>query len=265
MNLLKVSFIQTPLYWQDVGANLAMLEEKIWQIAEPTDLIVLPEMFNTGFTMDARHFAEPPDFTTARWMRQMAQQKNAVITGSYMVKSNGKHYNRLCWTTADGEMSYYDKRHLFRMGDEHLTFSKGMKRLIVSYKGWKILPLICYDLRFPVWSRNSFDKKAGSLAYDLLIYVANWPAARTDVWDTLLRARALENQCFCLGVNRLGEDGRDISYDGHSACYSYKGELMNPSSEQPTVQTLELSMRELREFRMKFPAHLDADEFQIML
>jgi predicted amidohydrolase len=263
MDSLNVSFIQTQLYWQDIGANLAMLEEKIWEIHEPTDLILLPEMFNTGFTMDAKRFAEPVNFTTIKWMKQMAQQKNAAITGSYIVKESGNYFNRLYWIHPEGHVEYYDKRHLFRMGDEHLTFSPGDRSVIISYKGWKILPLICYDLRFPVWSRNKINTETQLPEYDLLIYVANWPAPRTDVWDTLLKARALENQCYSLGVNRVGTDGMKVDYSGHSACYSYKGELLNEINSEPSVQTITLDLKSLAEFRMKFPAYLDSDRFEI--
>lgn len=263
MNSLKVTFIQTLLFWEDIGANLAMLEEKIWEIRERTDIIVLPEMFNTGFTMDARRFAEPVNFTTLKWMQQMSKQKHSVIVGSYIVKESGLFYNRLYWINPNGQNSYYDKRHLFRMGEEHLTYTSGSHRLITNFKAWKIMPLICYDLRFPVWSRNRLDAKSQVPEYDLLIYVANWPAPRTEVWDTLLKARALENQCYCLGVNRLGTDGMKVDYSGHSTCYDFKGNLMNKITSEQDIFTVELDLEKLREFRKKFPIYLDADDFQI--
>jgi predicted amidohydrolase len=263
MKSLKVSFIQTFLFWEDIGANLAMFEEKIWEINESIDLIVLPEMFNTGFTMDAQRCAEPINFTTFKWMHQVAQQKNCVITGSYIIKDSGQFYNRLYWITPDGKSNSYDKRHLFRMGDEHLNYTPGKQRLITTLNGWKILPLICYDLRFPVWSRNKLNSSSNTPEYDFLIYVANWPAPRTEIWNTLLKARAIENQCYCLGVNRLGTDGMKVDYNGHSACYDFKGNLMNNISSEPDIITAELDLDALHEFRRKFPVYLDADNFQI--
>lgn len=264
MNSLKISFIQTFLFWEDIGANLAMFEEKIWEINDQVDIIVLPEMFNTGFTMDANRFAEPINFTTFKWMHQMSQQKKSVITGSYIIKDSSHFYNRLYWISPDGANEYYDKRHLFRMGEEHLNYSPGNERLIAKHGEWKILPLICYDLRFPVWSRNKSNLKDNQPEYDILIYVANWPAPRTDVWDTLLKARALENQCYCLGVNRLGTDGMKVDYSGHSACYDFKGHPMNKISSEPDIFTVELDLKLLKEFREKFPAYLDSDKFKIL-
>lgn len=263
MSNLKVSFIQTNLYWQDIGANLAMLEEKLWEIEEETDLIVLPEMFNTGFTMDAQRFAEPEHFTTYKWMHQIAKQKNAIVTGSYIVKSGGEYFNRLYWVSPHGKSESYDKRHLFRMGEENLHYSAGTKRQINSYKSWNILPLICYDLRFPVWSRNRKNAESNLPEYDLLIYIANWPAPRTEVWDTLLKARALENQCYCLGVNRIGIDGMKVEYNGHSACYDFKGNLMNKIHSESDQFFVELDLVALQAFRKKFPAYLDGDNFTI--
>ena len=263
MNLLKTTLIQSDLYWQDVDANLAMFEEKIWEIEEHTDIIILPEMFNTGFSMDASRLAEPMNFKTFRWMNQMAKQKNAAIIGSYIIKEAGKHYNRLYWIDPDGSFDFYDKRHLFRMGNEHLTYTKGKKRMIREFRGWRIMPQICYDLRFPVWSRNQYNPATDTLDYDLLIYVANWPKARKTVWSTLLKARALENQCFTIGLNRTGSDGEGVAYDGHSTVYNYKGEAQNDISNQPTIQTIELNLDELKSFRKKFPNYLDWDGFEI--
>ena len=263
MNTLKTTLIQSDLYWQDVDANLAMFEEKIWEIEESTDIIILPEMFNTGFSMNVEHLAEPMNFKTFRWMNQMAQQKNAAVIGSYIIKESTKYYNRLFWVEPDGNFDFYDKRHLFRMGDEHLTYSEGKKRMIRFFRGWKIMPQICYDLRFPVWSRNQYDKNVGELEYDLLIYAANWPAPRTEVWDTLLKARSLENQCFTIGVNRTGSDEMGISYNGHSAVFDFTGQLLNKVSNKPTIQTVKLNLDELKSFRDKFPAFLDGDRFDV--
>lgn len=239
-----------------------MFEEKIWGIEDSTDVIILPEMFNTGFSMNAKKLAEPVNFKTFRWMSQMARQKDAAVVGSYIVKESGKYYNRLYWVEPDGSFDFYDKHHLFRMGDEQLTFAEGKKRMIRTFRGWKILPLICYDLRFPVWSRNKFDAPSGKLEYDLLIYVANWPAPRTDVWNTLLRARSLENQCFTIGVNRTGKDGMDIAYDGHSCFVDFKGQVLSEISNKPSLQTITLNLDELHSFRKKFPAYLDGDSFE---
>jgi omega-amidase len=261
MQDLKVTLIQSALHWQSIGANLAMFEEKIWQINEPTDLIVLPEMFNTGFTMDAKSVAEPMNFTTFKWMKQMAEQTDAVVTGSFIVKENHNYYNRLVWMRPDGSWSKYDKRHLFRMANEHEHFSGGQEIIIEEIKGWKICPLVCYDLRFPVWSRNKSTN--GELAYDLLLYVANWPAVRIDAWDTLLKARAIENLSYCLGVNRVGKDGNGIEYNGHSTVYGPKGEEIYFEAEKETIKTIVLSKKDLTKFREKFPAQLDADGFEV--
>ncbi|MCK5209074.1 MAG: amidohydrolase [Cyclobacteriaceae bacterium] len=263
MNTLKTTFIQSDLYWQDIDANLAMFEEKIWEIKEPTDVIILPEMFNTGFSMNAKSLAEPMNFKTFRWMNQMARQKDAAVVGSYIVKESTKYYNRLYWVEPDGNFDFYDKRHLFRMSDEHLTYSEGKKRMVCNFRGWKIMPLVCYDLRFPVWSRNRYYRDLGELEYDLLIYVANWPAPRTEVWDTLLKARSMENQCFTIGVNRTGSDGMRIDYNGHSTVFDFKGQPLNEISNKPTIQTVELNLDELKSFRKKFPAYLDGDEFEV--
>ena len=263
MHTLKTTLIQSDLYWQDIDANLAMFEEKIWEVEESSDIIILPEMFNTGFSMNAATLAEPMNFKTFRWMSQMARQKDAAVVGSYIVKEGSKYYNRLYWVEPDGSFDFYDKRHLFRMSDEHITYSEGKKRMIRNFRGWNIMPLICYDLRFPVWSRNRYNKNMNELEYDLLIYVANWPAPRTEVWDTLLKARSMENQCFTIGLNRTGSDGEGIAYNGHSTVYNFKGEALNEISNQPTIQTIELNLNELRLFRKKFPAYLDGDEFEV--
>ena len=262
MSKLKITLIQTDLYWEDVDANLAMLEEKIAQIAN-TDLIVLPEMFNTGFSMNVDKLAEPLNFKTFRWMNQMARLKNAAICGSYIVNEKTNFYNRLYFVKPSGTFDFYDKRHLFRMGDEHRTYTEGKRKMIGDYKGFKILPLICYDLRFPVWSKNRVVSSTGDLEYDVLIYVANWPAPRTDVWDALLKARALENQCFVLGVNRTGSDEMGIDYNGHSALYDYKGTLQNDLSNLPDIYSLEINLDDLTKFRKRFPAYLDWDKFDI--
>jgi omega-amidase len=262
LSTLRTTLIQTDLYWQDIDANLAMLEEKIWQIEGETDLIILPEMFNTGFSMDAEKLAEPMNFRTFKWMNQIAKQKNAAVCGSYIIKESTKFYNRLYFVDPDGGFDFYDKRHLFRMGNEHLTFAQGKKRMVRNFRGFKIMPMVCYDLRFPVWIKNQYDKSSDELEYDVLIFVSNWPAPRTDVWNTLLKARALENQCFSIGVNRTGSDGEGIKYDGNSVVFDYKGQALNEMSNRPEVQTIELNLDELKSFRKKFPVYFDWDQFE---
>ena len=255
MQDLKLTLIQSDIHWHEVNANLAMFEEKIWQIEEETDIIVLPEMFNTGFTMDTS-LAEPMNFTTFKWMKQMAAQTGAVVTGSFIVKDGDECYNRLIWMQPDGIFQEYDKRHLFRMANEHNHFDFGKDRIVVEWKGWKICPLVCYDLRFPVWSRNL------NLEYDVLLYVANWPAVRVSAWDALLKARAIENVSYSVGLNRVGNDGNDIPYNGHSGAYSPKGETI-AFSEKEEIMSISLNAEALFAFREKFPAHLDGDRFAI--
>ncbi|WP_394996012.1 amidohydrolase [Emticicia sp.] len=255
---LKVTIIQTNLYWEEPTANLAMLEEKVFGISEATDLIILPEMFNSGFTMNAAKIAEPMNLTTTRWMKQMAAQTGAVITGSFIVKEGGNYYNRLLWVEPSGEVDFYDKRHLFRMAKENDVFSGGNKRLIKTIKGWKVCPLICYDLRFPVWSRNVH------LDYDLLIYVANWPKVRMYPWDSLLVARAIENQSYVVGVNRVGEDGNGFQYSGNSAVIDFTGKVFVREIDDEIISHHTLEKTPLDEFRQRFPAYLDADGFVLI-
>jgi len=254
---LNVALVQTTLYWENPTANLAMLEEKIAQITQPVDLIVLPEMFTTGFTMNPAAVAEPMNLTTFKWLRQMAAQTGAVVTGSYVVNEHGKFYNRLVWMQPDGVFDTYDKRHLFRMGNEHAFYTAGTSRVIKEWKGWRICPLICYDLRFPVWSRNV------NLEYDLLLYVANWPAVRRHVWNTLLEARAIENGSYVVGVNRVGNDGNGIAHTGDSALIDFKGEVLLRKSDEEGIFIQTLQKEQLVTFREHFPAHLDADAFEI--
>lgn len=256
---LNVTLIQSDLHWQNREANLAMFEEKIWQIEEPTDLIILPEMFNSGFTMEAEKNAEPINFTTFKWMRQQAQQTGAVVTGSFIVRENNHYFNRLIWMQPDGEFDFYDKRHLFRMANEHEHFSAGEKRIIKTLKGHRICPMICYDLRFPVWSRNTKN-----LDFDVLIYVANWPQARSSAWNTLLKARAIENLSYCIGVNRVGEDGNGIAYSGNSAVIDPKGHEIFHQENTEIIKTVTLDFEELNRYRTKFPANQDADSFELL-
>ncbi len=255
---MHITLIQPNLYWHDPVANRAMLEEHIFSLPAPTDLIVLPEMFTTGFTMDAPAVAEPMNLTTFRWLRQMAAQTGAVVTGSYVVQTGaGQFFNRLIWMEPDGTFDTYDKRHLFRMAGEDHVYSAGTRRLIKEWKGWRICPLICYDLRFPVWSRNQ------NLEFDLLLYVANWPAVRRNAWNTLLQARAIENLSYVAGVNRVGEDGNQHYYAGESAIIDFKGDVLFRQADVEIVHQHTLSLDDLRAFRAKFPAQLDADQFEL--
>lgn len=254
---LAVALIQTDLYWEDVTANLSSLEEKIASLDSPVDVIVLPEMFNTGFTMN-HTVAEPLNLTTTRWMKQIAEQADALVIGSFAVKEANEFYNRLFYVYPDGTFSYSDKRHLFRMGEEHRAYSPGQSRKTVNWRGWNIYALVCYDLRFPVWSRN-----IQSDPYDLLIYVANWPARRSYAWKTLLSARAIENQSYVIGINRVGVDGNDIIYQGDSVALNYLGEpvCMLESHEKEKIAVL--SKTDLVTYKKEFPAYLDSDIFDI--
>jgi predicted amidohydrolase len=262
MQDLKVTLLQSNLHWHQPQANLAMFEEQIWSIDGSTDVIILPEMFNTGFTMEAHGHAEPMGTQTFKWLQQMAQQTAAAITGSYIVKEGGNYFNRLLWVTPDGKHLTYDKRHLFRMAEEHLTFTMGVERLITIWKGWKVCPQICYDLRFPVWSRNITSE--GLPAFDLLLFVANWPKPRISAWDVLLRARSIENSCYTIGVNRIGNDGNEIAYNGHSTVVDPKGKVIFFEEEVEVIKSLTLRWQEIEHLRAKFPVHLDADKFNIL-
>lgn len=255
--MLKVVTVQTDIYWENTTANLAEYEERLWEISEDIDIIIFPEMFTTGFSNNATLLAEPMNLTTTKWMKQIAQQKQAVVVGSLIIKEQGNFYNRLLWVEPNGQVDFYDKRHLFRMGGEHETYSAGNKRIIKEVKGFKVCPLICYDLRFPVWARNQQTE------YDILLYIANFPASRRDVWNTLLKARALENMAYVIGVNRIGIDGNEIKYRGDTQVISAKGEMLYNAEDREEVQITNLSKMDLEELRDKFPVHLDADSFEI--
>lgn len=265
--MLRLTLIQADLHWENPVANRAMLEETIFSLPEPTDLIVLPEMFTTGFSMNASALAEPMNLTTFRWLKQMAVQTGAVVTGSYIVKEGREYYNRLVWMEPDGAFDTYDKRHLFRMAEEDKTYTPGARRLVKSWKGWNICPLICYDLRFPVWSRNrpaDVSDTDHRLEYDLLLYIANWPTPRRTAWNTLLQARAIENLSYVVGVNRVGEDGKGFPYSGESAIIDPKGEVLFRQADTEAVCQMTLSLDDLRAYRARFPADQDADSFQIL-
>ncbi|QMU30594.1 amidohydrolase [Adhaeribacter radiodurans] len=257
MQNLTITFIQTPLYWHDRALNLEMLAHKIEEINQPTDLIILPEMFTTGFSMQAPELAETMYGPTLLWLQNMAAATKAVITGSLIIKEGENYFNRLIWMPPDGNYAYYDKKHLFRMAGETQVYAAGARKLIVTLKGWKVCPLICYDLRFPVWSRNVQNE------YDLLLYVANWPAKRDIAWKTLLPARAIENVAYVAGVNRIGDDGNGHLYNGDSMVVNFKGAILFSAGSKESTQTITLNRQELEDFRKSFPAYLDADDFTI--
>lgn len=257
MQTLKVTLIQSQLYWEEVDKNLDMFSQKLSQLHAPADLIILPEMFNTGFSMDAENLAEEMGGKSMMWLTEAAEKNSCVIVASLIIKERVRYYNRLIWMQPDGSFSYYDKRHLFRMAGENQYFAPGATRLIVDLKGWQFCPLICYDLRFPVWSRNRGD-------YDVLIYIANWPELRSSAWKALLIARAIENQAYVLGVNRVGIDGLGKTFSGDSAAIDAQGRILSRiPSHQESVETVELDYRELQNFRKEFQAMQDADEFDI--
>jgi len=257
---LRVTLIQSELAWHDPQANRLAFERLIAPLAGTTDLIVLPEMFTTGFTMAAEQMAEPANGPTLAWMRELAARAGAVIAGSVATADAGHYYNRLLWVRPDGTHEHYDKRHLFRMAREQEHYAPGERRLIVELQGWKVCPLVCYDLRFPVWSRNRIGTNQG---YDLVLYIANWPERRRYAWQTLLKARAIENLSYCVGVNRVGQDGRDFNYTGDSAAIDFLGQPMTEPAEAAFVATVTLDRAALDEFRTRFPAHLDSDEFRV--
>ncbi len=253
-----------------------MFEEKIDAIKEKTELVILPEMFSTGFSMNPGALAEKMDGETLQWMKQISQEKKIILTGSVMIEENGNYYNRLIWMLPNGSHGCYDKRHRFAFAGEHKAYSAGSKRLIASVKGWKINLQVCYDLRFPVWARqqpqdvaitaNEAEKTTDpNLEYDLLIYVANWPEKRNHAWKTLLQARAIENQSYVVGVNRVGKDGNDIYHSGDSMIVDPLGEILYHKADAEDVFTYTLEKEKLQEVRMKFPFWKDADDFNILL
>lgn len=259
---LLISLVQPDIIWEKPGDNLAMLSDMFSRIKQETDLIILPEMFTTGFTMRAREHAEKTGGQTMKWMADQAEKLSCVVTGSIIIDEGDNLYNRLIWMKPDRSFSSYDKRHLFRMAGEHLNYSQGNEKLITDLKGWRICPLICYDLRFPVWSRNRFYSSHWD--YDVLIYIANWPAARNDVWTSLLSARAIENQSYSIGVNRAGTDGNDIIYSGSSMIVSLTGNVISLNSKgEQEFKTLELDGVDLENERNRLQAGRDWDQFDI--
>jgi hydrolase, carbon-nitrogen family len=258
MHPLKISIVQTDIAWENKQENLRMLREKLHALRGTTEIVVLPEMFSTGFTMKSRELAEPVSGITVRILKELAADFQLALCGSFICSERSNYYNRAFFITPEGEEFYYDKRHLFRMGNEAEYFSAGNNKLIISYRGWNICLLVCYDLRFPVWSRNVNNE------YDLLIYMASWPQARRLAWDTLLCARALENMCYVCGVNRIGVDGNKLIYNGGSVVFSPKGEpLASVPDGEEGIETVSLSLISLQQLRDKFPVWEDADAFRL--
>ena len=275
MSALTFTLIQTSLHWEDKASNLQMLEEKINSITEKTQVVVLPEMFSTGFSMNPELLAETMDGETISWMKRLAAAKKVILTGSVIIQENGSYYNRFVWMQPNGEFGYYNKRHLFAFAQEDKHYSPGTERFIASANGLKVLLMVCYDLRFPVWARQispltpqqkreDVDTK-DVFEYDILIYVANWPERRSTAWKTLLQARAIENQCYVIGVNRVGEDGNAIYHSGDSMVVSPLGEVLYHKANDEDIFTITLKKEDLDDVRRKFQFWRDADDFQIMI
>lgn len=252
--MLRITPIQASLAWEDAAANRAAFTNRLRQITAPTDIIVLPEMFTTGFTMHAEALAEPMQGPTLVWMQQMAAEKQACVTGSLIIQDNKQYFNRLLWVTPAGEYQYYDKRHLFSLAKEGEHYQSGTEQVVFLWKGWRIFPQICYDLRFPVWARNT-------MGYDIYLNVANWPAQRAFAWQNLLRARAIENQCFVVGVNRIGVDGNGHNYQGDSVVLDPFGQPIAELTDKATSPTITLSYDLLSQTRTRFPFLNDRDAF----
>jgi predicted amidohydrolase len=255
---LRCTLVQTELFWEDVNANLQALTEKVLKQSGKTDLIILPEMFTTGFTMNPEPLADTMSGSTVAWMKVMAFETKATIMGSVIIKEKNNYYNRLLVVAPTGDLATYDKRHLFTLAGEHEPYTAGSDRIIVEVNGWKIMPMICYDLRFPVWSRMQHADE-----YDVLVYVANWPKPRIAAWDALLRARAIENQSYCIGVNRVGTDENGHEYVGHSCAYDFGGHAIGGLLQNQRIKTVTLDKSALNAFREKLPFLDDADDFFI--
>ncbi|WP_179343282.1 amidohydrolase [Winogradskyella ursingii] len=254
---LKVCLIQTDLEWENPAQNRLNLEKKIHTISGDFDLIILPEMFTSGFTMNASAVAETMDGNTIAWLKTMAKLHDIAIIGSLVISENKNYYNRLICVEPNGTILQYDKKHTFTLAGEHKVYTAGSEKIIFDYKGWKICPLVCYDLRFPVWARNTED-------YDVLIYVANWPKVRIAAWDTLLKARAIENMAYCIGVNRVGFDGNNHEYVGHSAVYDVLGNKIDGiSNEEETIDIVNLDKEHIQAFREKLNFLNDRDDFTL--
>jgi omega-amidase len=267
MPALNFSLVQTRLHWEDKRANLQMLESKILGLQEATQVVVLPEMFSTGFSMRPELLAEDMEGATVQWMRKIAAQKKIILTGSLIVADKGQYFNRMVWMLPNGQYGHYDKRHLFGYAGEDKHYASGSKRLIASVNGWRINLMVCYDLRFPVWSRQSPPPSGdgGETEYDVLVYVANWPEKRNTAWKALLQARAIENQCYVIGVNRVGQDGNGIDHCGDSMVIGPLGEILYHKVHEEDLATIGLDREHLQQVRERFPFLRDADHFEIML
>jgi len=263
MSSLTLTIIQTDLVFENKTVNLERLKTKIENIEQRTEIIVLPEMFSTGFSMQPELFAETMEGETVKWMKEIAEANKIILTGSIIIEEDGQYFNRLVWMLPNGQLGYYDKRHLFAYGEEDKHYTGGNKRLIASVKGWKINLLICYDLRFPVWSRQ--QSGVDETEYDLLIYVANWPEKRSHAWKTLLCARAIENQCYVAGVNRVGKDNKNIYHSGNSLVIDPLGQVLFHMADEEDVFTITLQKEDLDKARTQFPFWKDADDFTINL
>ncbi len=250
---LSITLLQVDTVWEDIDANLTRFDRAVEQIPAPTHLIVLPEMFSTGFTMNAQRLAQDMAGSGVQWIRAKAREKRADVAGSLIIRERGRYFNRLVWAKPDGTLLTYDKRHLFRMAGEDRVYCPGKERLTVSLNSWRIRPFICYDLRFPVWCRNWNN------AYDVALFVANWPKARSGHWKTLLSARAIENQCYVVGLNRVGKDGNGLSYSGDSRIIDPEGTVLFEKAHAPVIVTHTLSRKRLKAYREAFPAWMDAD------
>lgn len=264
MNDLRVTLVQGNTRWRDPAGNREYYGELIAGLRGQTDLVLLPETFTSGFSNDAIAEAETMDGPTVAWLREQARTLDAAVCGSVQLRVGEDVFNRLLFATPDGELRSYDKRHLFRFGREHERYAAGRDRLVVEWRGWRICPLVCYDLRFPVFSRNRYDvERPGQLDYDLLLYVANWPSARAYPWKTLLRARAIENLCYVAGLNRVGTDGNDLHYAGDSAVIDFLGHPASECGDVDVVVTVTLQAKALAAHRERFPAMLDGDAFSL--
>lgn len=257
---MKVAIFQYNIAWENPSSNLQKIENELAKMGKDgADLLVLPEMFSTGFSMTPQGIAETKDGNTMQTIKRLSKAYNMAICGSFAAIQEGKYFNRGFFVTPDGDCQFRDKKHLFSIGKEVESYSAGESKEIISYKGWNIRLLICYDLRFPVWARNQENE------YDLLIYTANWPTARISSWDVLLPARAVENEAYVCGCNRIGEDGMGFAHVGHSAIYDYKGAcILNFEPDQEAIKTIELNKEGLERFRSKFPAYKDADKFALL-
>lgn len=259
MTDLNITTVQTQLHWEDAAANRRMFDKKLEALAGKTDVVILPEMFTTGFSMNAAKLAESMTGPTMQWLADHAQRLDAVVTGSLIIQENDNYYNRLIWMRPDGNYDTYDKRHLFTMAKEQLTYTAGNQRLTVEWRAWRVCPLVCYDLRFPVWARNTDD-------YDVLIYTANWPSMRAYAWRTLLHARAIENQAYTVGVNRVGKDANDFPYSGDTMIIDPSGaEILYHTTNIEDLHTHTLSYEHLQQVRKKLPFLADKDAFSMTI